>query len=160
MFKWLAFALIAGGVTAMPGEAATLILPDQPMYSAPVEQDSASTPFGAMPGERPRGTLGNLFGVANGEASLSSGTLAAFGAGMNAPGQFVVVYDPSPQFVLPRSVSSFLTNAEGKSRLGNYLASMASVPEPASWGFLILGMGAIGAALRRSRAKGSEINYI
>lgn len=32
---------------------------------------------------------------------------------------------------------------------GNYVLSLASVPEPATWALMIFGMGAVGAAMRR-----------
>lgn len=54
-----------------------------------------------------------------------------------------------------------LTIKGSAQKLGSYTGtiSFASVPEPATWAMMILGMGAVGMAMRSRRAKTAKVSY-
>lgn len=54
---------------------------------------------------------------------------------------------------------SFLGHAQGSTIIDNLVATTAPVPEPASWGLMIVGFGAMGAALRRRGAVTSSVRF-
>ncbi len=48
----------------------------------------------------------------------------------------------------------------GADRAGRYRFSVSAVPEPATWALMVLGIGAIGFAMRRQRSRGpTAVNY-
>ena len=88
------------------------------------------------------------------------GTYYAFGGNLNGVGSvasntddFLFLFDPS----LTSQTGAFFNayNAGNQDRLPGSLSitQAAAVPEPASWAMMLLGFGAIGFAMRRSRRR-------
>ena len=82
------------------------------------------------------GALGNFANPANGD-QLSPGT----------NGRFTVFSDDTAEYFTGIKLESSVNSFE----IDN-LAIAAGVPEPATWGLMIVGLGAAGALLRRRRA--------
>jgi hypothetical protein len=131
---------------------------------------------GALPRwSNANGLTGNLFATGSDESGQAAGTLIGqnFGlhnqGGLSAPFGALVARFGGPGGVYQLIGASFIGTAAGNGPLelfywdsnnGDNRGSitfnvLAGVPEPASWAFMILGFGVVGAAVRRRKQRTS-----
>lgn len=66
-------------------------------------------------------------------------------------------------FVVPTGATTlYLATVDGyqwSNNIGSFSVDIGAVPEPATWALMILGFGAVGAAMRRKRAVRQSVRY-
>lgn len=95
------------------------------------------------------------------DLGLVSGAFSSASASLNGAGNLLTVRFAPAEFlsaelgnVFGGTTGDFLINRNGLAAGENFslIVGAAAVPEPATWGMMILGFGVVGAAMRRRRA--------
>ncbi len=154
-------ALAVAAITATSANAATLLV-----SYAPVTDTNGSFSFNVDSNPTPISTSGTAFvaGITNSTGQYAGRTTQSFYLLANG-GLFGNYFGPqvftgtlaAPMFQTGTYAATFGNNA-ALAGIVTISDAAGAVPEPATWAMMILGMGAIGAAMRR-RIKVSEVNF-
>jgi hypothetical protein len=151
------------GTTGSATTAVELSAIDFLLHNATSQGPGYTPPYNAL-----AGTYGTVLGAVtglNGSATLNFGTLnlsgltvlgAHFGNNIDSDENNVSAFwliDLGPG--ITHTIT--LSNGQGSSNAQVFTTNVVrTVPEPATWGLMLLGFGGIGMALRRSRRRGKQ----